>query len=242
MGWCGSPAYASTEKPQPGSGGRRGGVFISHEVVHQAVPGSAEAEGAAGALPRALPGASCAISLPGCVSALFHLQRFSPFFSALSNAWEEAFHSFSLSLPQHNGGNGCVKSSSVGLHGVCWDRRRRSPGSRAGDAGLGRRDAGLQPWARRKAHTCEPRGAASPGRRAPGVPSSLHGSSCSARCVWAAAWLCHMPETARWHPSHLQHGRGRGSGPRAGCAPAPGTISPRARGLWAQQPHLSLQE
>lgn len=37
------------------------------------------------------------------------------FFSALSNGWEEAFHSCSLSVPQHNDGNGCVQSSSVGF-------------------------------------------------------------------------------------------------------------------------------
>lgn len=62
-------------------------------------------------VPPAFPGTAT----PGCVCALFYLQRFAAFFSALNNGWEEAFHSFSLSLPQHNDGNGCVTSNSVGL-------------------------------------------------------------------------------------------------------------------------------
>lgn len=49
LGWCDSPACASAQKPLPRRNGRRGGVFISHEVVHPGCtlhsPGSAQAEG-----------------------------------------------------------------------------------------------------------------------------------------------------------------------------------------------------
>lgn len=110
LGWCDSPACASAQKPLPRRNGRRGGVFISHEVVHPGCtlhsPGSAQAEGGGQCLslcpcqeplvPPAFPGTAT----PGCVRALFYLQRFAAFFFCSQQRLGRGFSFlFSFSAP-----------------------------------------------------------------------------------------------------------------------------------------------
>lgn len=77
----------------------------------------------------------------GALPASFHLQLFFflPFF-ARSSGWEEALHSFPLSLPQHHDGNDHVKSSSVRLRQghirmkrARWERQMEFRGSGTAD-------------------------------------------------------------------------------------------------------------
>lgn len=83
---------------------------------------------------------------------------------------------------------------------------------------------------------------------APSMLSSRHGSSCSGGCVWAAAWLCHMPETqhvaagAIAASSRCWNRRGRGASPAALVAVPKrwAAAAPHAPGLRARQPYLSL--
>lgn len=117
--WAGvslQPAPA-LRSPYQGEMGEEVGFLFRMRWCTLAVPRLKEA---AGASPCALPRASCATGLPrhshaGLCVCFVPSSAICCFFSALDNGWEEAFHSFSLSLPQHNDGNGCAKSNSVGF-------------------------------------------------------------------------------------------------------------------------------